>query len=346
MRRDDRHDCADAAHGRSPTLGPGDRSVRADPAARGESRSPGSRPGRRPRPPPRDGPAGAGGRTRSGPASSRRWRGQLRTTILVVGTNGKTTTAGLIAEMLRRPDGPPIANRSGANMRQGIVTSLVRASDLRGHLRSGELGGRTASSRSTRWPSARSFPTSDRRSSSRRTCFGTSWIATGRPTRSSTAGRRPWRRPPPAASLVYCADDPRLAMLAADTTLPSRSFGLAGAPADRRDRPGTTTTRSQTRCRAGCAAGSSGTRGGASAISGPSRVRHGHVERATPDLSDRVGRGRLHPTAERCRPCRDDDASRERTAGERARAPRADLGSRTPTTSPRRSPPRRSRGTP
>ena len=63
--------------------------------------------------------------------------GQLRATILVVGTNGKTTTAGLIAEMLRREDGPPIANRSGANMRQGIATSLVRAADLRGRLPAG-----------------------------------------------------------------------------------------------------------------------------------------------------------------------------------------------------------------
>jgi UDP-N-acetylmuramyl tripeptide synthase len=33
--------------------------------------------------------------------------------------------------------------------------------------------------------------------------------------------------------LVYCADDPRLAMLAAASPLPSFTFGLAGAPSDR-----------------------------------------------------------------------------------------------------------------
>src|SRR6476469_7988323 len=66
--------------------------------------------------------------------------GQLRTTILVVGTNGKTTTAGLIAEILRGTGTEPIANRSGANMRQGIVTTLVRASDLHGRLGSSDDG--------------------------------------------------------------------------------------------------------------------------------------------------------------------------------------------------------------
>ena len=33
--------------------------------------------------------------------------------------------------------------------------------------------------------------------------------------------------------LVFCADDPRLVMLASNATLPSRSFGLAGPPTDR-----------------------------------------------------------------------------------------------------------------
>jgi UDP-N-acetylmuramyl tripeptide synthase len=38
--------------------------------------------------------------------------------------------------------------------------------------------------------------------------------------------------------LVYCADDPRLAMLASGSHLPSRSFGLAGMPSDREQHPG------------------------------------------------------------------------------------------------------------
>ena len=46
--------------------------------------------------------------------------------IVVLGTNGKTTTTRLIAAMLEHSLGVrPISNRSGANLRQGIVTTLL-----------------------------------------------------------------------------------------------------------------------------------------------------------------------------------------------------------------------------
>jgi UDP-N-acetylmuramyl tripeptide synthase len=160
--------------------------------------------------------------------------GQLRATILVVGTNGKTTTAGLIAEMLRREDGPPIANRSGANMRQGIVTTLVRASDLRGRLRPGELGARDGVFEVDEIALAQILPD-----------LGPSVIVATNLFRDqldrygeADAVVDRWSAALATAAdgsfLVFCADDPRLAMLAAETTLPSRSFGLAGPPADRR----------------------------------------------------------------------------------------------------------------
>jgi UDP-N-acetylmuramyl tripeptide synthase len=62
--------------------------------------------------------------------------------ILVVGTNGKTTTARLTARIIAGVDGRrPIANRSGANLRQGLTSTLVAEASLHGGLRT---PGRTA----------------------------------------------------------------------------------------------------------------------------------------------------------------------------------------------------------
>ena len=48
--------------------------------------------------------------------------------VLVIGTNGKTTTTRLIATILERATGRrPVSNRSGANLSQGIVTALLEA---------------------------------------------------------------------------------------------------------------------------------------------------------------------------------------------------------------------------
>jgi UDP-N-acetylmuramyl tripeptide synthase len=61
---------------------------------------------------------------------------QLGHVILVVGTNGKTTTARLTARIIAKAAGkPPVANRSGANLRQGIASSLVAEANLLGRLR-------------------------------------------------------------------------------------------------------------------------------------------------------------------------------------------------------------------
>lgn len=50
---------------------------------------------------------------------------------VVLGTNGKTTTTRLLASILERSNGtPPVTNRSGANLRQGIVTALLARRDI------------------------------------------------------------------------------------------------------------------------------------------------------------------------------------------------------------------------
>ncbi len=55
-----------------------------------------------------------------------------RGTILLTGTNGKTTTARMLAQVLREAGWHPIHNRAGANLMEGVATTLLYASDLRG----------------------------------------------------------------------------------------------------------------------------------------------------------------------------------------------------------------------
>jgi lipid II isoglutaminyl synthase (glutamine-hydrolysing) len=179
-----------------------------------------------------------------GMAAERVWPGafaaladQLRSTVLIVGTNGKTTTSGLIAEIVRRADGRPIANRSGANMRQGIVSSLVSAADLHGRLRRQHDGPRDAVFEVDEMALEQLLPE-----------LGPSVIVATNLFRDqldrygeadSIADR--WAIALATAAegsiLVHCADDPRLVMLASGSPLATLTFGLAGPPADRDHHP-------------------------------------------------------------------------------------------------------------
>jgi UDP-N-acetylmuramyl tripeptide synthase len=55
-----------------------------------------------------------------------------RGVLLVTGTNGKTTTARMLAQILQKVGWHPIHNRAGANLVEGIATALLYASDLQG----------------------------------------------------------------------------------------------------------------------------------------------------------------------------------------------------------------------
>ena len=159
--------------------------------------------------------------------------GQLASTILVVGTNGKTTTAGLIAEIVGDADGRPIANRSGANMRQGIMSTLLAASDLHGRLqRDGDRRRRAV------------FEVDEMALEQILPELGPSIIVATNLFRDqldrygeADAIVDRWSAALELAAerslLVHCADDPRLAMLAAGSSLPTLTFGLAGPPGDR-----------------------------------------------------------------------------------------------------------------
>jgi lipid II isoglutaminyl synthase (glutamine-hydrolysing) len=63
------------------------------------------------------------------PDALRRRASALGPIVLVAGTNGKTTTARLVARVVERALGTPIVNASGANLRQSIVSSLLLAPD-------------------------------------------------------------------------------------------------------------------------------------------------------------------------------------------------------------------------
>ncbi|HKX19713.1 MAG TPA: Mur ligase family protein [bacterium] len=67
---------------------------------------------------------------------ARRLRGG---TVLVAGTNGKTTTAHLIAHIMRAEGRRVVHNRAGANLAAGIASALVEHADLLG-APAGDLG--------------------------------------------------------------------------------------------------------------------------------------------------------------------------------------------------------------
>ncbi len=60
--------------------------------------------------------------------------GQLSATALITGTNGKTTSAAMLARILRADDRAVIHNRSGSNLMRGVTASLVEAASLLGTL--------------------------------------------------------------------------------------------------------------------------------------------------------------------------------------------------------------------
>ncbi len=72
---------------------------------------------------------------RLAPGIDARLAADLRGAALVTGTNGKTSTAKMLATIVRELGHPVLANASGANLRQSIGTVFVNATTLRGKFR-------------------------------------------------------------------------------------------------------------------------------------------------------------------------------------------------------------------
>lgn len=71
---------------------------------------------------------------RFSPRLLRRLGQQLERCVVVTGTNGKTTTANLLAAMMRQT-GPHITNAEGANLQQGLISAMLAATNWFGRLR-------------------------------------------------------------------------------------------------------------------------------------------------------------------------------------------------------------------
>jgi UDP-N-acetylmuramyl tripeptide synthase len=69
------------------------------------------------------------------PGIDARLAADLQGAALVTGTNGKTSTAKMLATIVRELGHPVLANASGANLRQSIGTVFVNATTLRGRFR-------------------------------------------------------------------------------------------------------------------------------------------------------------------------------------------------------------------
>jgi UDP-N-acetylmuramyl tripeptide synthase len=144
--------------------------------------------------------------------------------ILVVGTNGKTTTARLTARIVGAIDGrPPIANRSGANLRQGLTSTLVAEAALHGGLRT---PGRTAVFEVDELALPAVLEAVRPAALVITNLFRDQLDRYGEVDTVIDRWRTALARLPASTVIVACADDPRVDRLAADSGLPTIRFGL------------------------------------------------------------------------------------------------------------------------
>ena len=164
---------------------------------------------------------------RMAPGILSRLAGDLGPTVMISGTNGKTTTTYLLAWILRRVGRPVVSNRSGANLRQGIASTLVAQAGPDGRLRSRgsaavfEVDEATLPTVADALPIATLVLTNLFRDQLDR--FG-----------ETDEIIRRWQRMldalPAGAPLVSCSDDPRLAYLTRARSESLVGFGLIEPP--------------------------------------------------------------------------------------------------------------------
>ena len=151
----------------------------------------------------------------------------LQSIALVSGTNGKTTASHLLVHILERDGRKVVSNRSGANLRQALATSLVAESGVNGRLhRRGAVG---------------VFEVDEASLASVTGIVSVSQLILLNLFRDqldrfgeTDAIIRSWEELcaglPVAAVVVFCADDPRLAHLVSTRSGPSIEFGLSEPP--------------------------------------------------------------------------------------------------------------------
>ncbi len=164
---------------------------------------------------------------RIAPGLTARIADDLGPVALVSGTNGKTTTSHLLVDILERAGWQVVSNRSGANLRQALTTSLVAEARYDGRLRPrGALG---------------VFEVDEAALGSVADIVSVSQLVLLNLFRDqldrfgeTDAIIRSWvklcDRLPASAVVVSCADDPRLAHLNSTRSGPSVDFGLSKPP--------------------------------------------------------------------------------------------------------------------
>ena len=158
--------------------------------------------------------------------------GDLGSVTLISGTNGKTTTSHLLVHILERNGRDVVANRSGANLEQGLAAALVAQAGFDGRLRRPESIGAFEVDEAALGQVAGDVPVSQlvllnlfRDQLDR---FGETDAIVHR-WRAVVAGL------PATATVIFCADDPRLAQLMGTRDGPTTSFGLSEPPASAAD---------------------------------------------------------------------------------------------------------------
>ncbi len=145
--------------------------------------------------------------------------------VLVTGTNGKTTTARLLAEMLTAASQAAVHNREGSNLTRGIASALAAATDWRGRPRDRGAIALMETDEATLPAAVRALQP---RAVAFTNLFRDQLDRYGEVERVAAHWRAALDLLPPAATLVLNADDPSVAELALDWSGGVHWYSLAG----------------------------------------------------------------------------------------------------------------------
>ncbi len=149
--------------------------------------------------------------------------------VLVTGTNGKTTTARLLAGMLAAAGRGAVHNREGSNLTRGIASALAAAADWRGRPRDRQALALLETDEATLPAAARALHP---RAVAFTNLFRDQLDRYGEVDGVAARWREALALLPPSTTLVLNADDPSVAELALDWSGPVHWYSLAGARGD------------------------------------------------------------------------------------------------------------------